>query len=567
MEEWTRWLNARDTGNRRKGRDQRSGRDWAVWALAAVSLGAGALWQLTAPNGDLYQYRCFALAFWRGSAGVPHAAGCAGRLPAGAYPAFHVLPREYPPLAIIPFSAPLLFGGLVNLTLYVIAFNILMAFCLGATAWLIGRIGVWLRVPNARTTQALYLLWLALGATTIALVRFDALPALLTVAALALAMRPTGASMALPWARYTAYALLAVGALLKLYPALFIPLLAAWDWRRELAGSGVVETAATGRNAGSDANAANAERRASQETSGTERRAGLESGGTMAAIARRWMWLGGPLLAGVIAVVGQGVANLIAGGSGVNWLSVQGQRPPQIESTAAGLLWLWQVAIGQGDHIHAVSVQRSASFVEEPGRALATATLALALLAIAWAFVAIAAGALAPLRTIAGATLALLGGAAIFSPQYLVWAIPLVALALLAPTPASARDALGLAHAITPALAPDVEPATTLATTPTGASATSADVTHRDWLTHLPRRDLLLALLWTAVCVCTTIIYSVGYLLGWPAHTGGVLAGFMLLVLARDGLVWACAALLLWPGIRWARQVGHFTPHLTKWHS
>jgi hypothetical protein len=60
-----------------------------------------------------------------------------------------------------------------------------------------------------------------------------------------------------------------------------------------------------------------------------------------------------------------------------------------------------------------------------------------------------------------------------------------------------------------------------------------------------------LTIIWTVVCVCTTVIYSVGYLLGWPAHTGGVLAGFMLLVLARDTLVWVCAGLLLWPAARY----------------
>ena len=512
-----------DGGARRRWR-----RDWWVWALAGITLTAGALWQLTAPNGDLYQYRCFALAFWRGSAGVPHAAGCAGRLPAGVYPAFHVLPREYPPLAIIPFSAPLLFGGLINLTLYVLAFNVLMALCLGATVWLIGRIGVGQGGPRARLAQRLYVLWLALGATTIALVRFDALPALLTVAALALALRPQPGSL---WSRYAPYALLAVGALLKLYPALFIPLLAAWDWRRRdlpvAALASRDRLAALRPNMGRSDVQASAGRRAGRETSGTAESGAAESG----AAARRWVWLGGPLLAAGVAAVIQGVGDLVAGVGGVNWLSVQSGRPPQIESTAAGLLWLWQVALGQGNHIRAVSVQRSASFVEAPGHALATATLALALVAIGWAFAAIAAGALPPLWGIAGATLALLGGAAIFSPQYLVWAIPLVALALLepgAPPPPAPPPQAGEGRA--------------------EGRAEGLGVGAAGW--GMKRRDRLLIVLWSVVCVCTTIIYSVGYLLGWPAHTGGVLAGFMLLVLARDTLVWVCAGLLLWPTAR-----------------
>jgi len=513
--------------------DQVSGRTsrraagrWVAWALTGIILAAGALWQITAPNGDLFQYRCFGLAFWRGSAGAPPATGCAGRLPAGVYPAFHLLPREYPPLAIIPFSAPLLFGGLLNMTLYALAFNALMALCFGATAWLIGRFGEPARHRNARAAQCLYLLWLALGATTIALVRFDALPALLTVGALALASRsmPTGRPMSAgrharqPWARYAAYALLAVGALLKLYPALLIPLLAAWDWRREWrpqtalgAAAMLVDTTTTTETATETATEAT-----SKAAAPTERGPLIED------FARRWVWLGGPLLAALVVWVIQGGADLVAGVGGASWLSVQGRRPPQIESTAAALLWLWQVALGRGDQIHPVSVERSASFIEAPGRALATATLALALLAIAWACVAIAGGVVTPLRGIAGATLALLGGAAIFSPQYLVWAIPLVALALMG-------------SAQSPALA----------TTSALSAMSTTQGAQPSW--RRPSRNAWLIALWSVVCLCTTIIYSVGYLLGWPAHTGGPLAAFMLFVLARDLLVWVCATLLLWP--------------------
>ena len=83
---------------------------WLPW-LTALILIAGALWQLGDPNGDLFQYRCFALAFWRGSSVAAQAAHCAGRLPVGVYPPFTVLPLEYPPLALIPFSIPLLTGG------------------------------------------------------------------------------------------------------------------------------------------------------------------------------------------------------------------------------------------------------------------------------------------------------------------------------------------------------------------------------------------------------------------------------------------------------------------------
>ncbi|HLY32551.1 MAG TPA: hypothetical protein VKQ36_16120 [Ktedonobacterales bacterium] len=506
----------------------------ALALLAICVLGAGALWQLTEPNGDLSQYRCFALAFWQGSHAVSQFAACHGRLPSGSYPAFRVTPREYPPLALIPFSAPLLLGGEVNMTAYVAVFNLLMAACLIITVLLIARI--WLNDMEHATATSLstaspnqlmssravrlYLLWLTLGATTIALVRFDALPALLTVAALTLAryaaridlsssppsgLRPLGAlrSRVHPspdrkertrssrrilfasYGAYGAYALLAIGALLKLYPALFIPLLAIWEWRQQR-------------------RPANANRPASPWL-------------------MRWRWLGGPLLAAALTIGVQWAADLLAQTSGVPWLSVQSRRPPQIESTAAAFLWLGEVLQGRGGAIRAISVQRSLAFVEGPGQALGLVTEGLALLAIAWAAWGLATGAIPLLRGWAGALLALMGGATIFSPQYMIWALPLVALA------SAGYGILARSENLTPRL-------------PLPQREGVVCASHQPGLAHT-----LLIASWTLACLCTTVIYSVGYLLAWPAHTGGLLALFMLFVLARDLLVWVCAAILLWP--------------------
>jgi Glycosyltransferase family 87 len=426
----------------------------AIGWLAAFALLVGfALWQLPAPNGDLYQYRCFALAFWHGSAGALSVPQCLGRLPPGPFPAFHVLPREYPPLAIVPFSVPLLFGGASNMMLYVLAFNALTLTCLGATAWLLAQ-----GAPpsSARPIAArLYLFWLALGATTIALVRYDAVPALVTVAAVTRARR--GPS-------YAAYLLLAVGAMLKLYPVLLLLLLAAWDWRRRS-------------HAGSS--------------------------------ARRPSWLVGPMLAAFVMGGIQVAANALAHTSGVGWLGIQAGRPPQIESSAAGLLWLVEVASGRGAHVRAVSVEHALALTDPPGRLIADVTLALAVLGIAWAAWATATSRIPPLRGSAGALLALIAGAAIFSPQYLLLASPLLALAVAEPD--------------------DDKP---------------THSTHFGWV----------VLAWSLTCICTTTIYSAGYLLGWPLAAGFSLAPFMLLVVSRDLLVWSVAAMLVWSG-GWTRAI------------
>jgi len=460
-------------------------RRW-TWSAVGAVLIAFALWQALAPNGDLYQYRCFALAFWKGSAEALRAPGCVGRLPADLSPPFHVLPHEYPPLALVVFSLPLLTGGQLSMLAYVLAFNALMLGCLGATAALVAKASF---APAMSRAQQAYLLWLAVGSTTIALVRFDAAPALLTVAALILARRRPS---------WIPYVLLALATMLKLYPALFIALLAAWDWRRR----------------------------------------GRRSPGRLLPV-----WAGGPLLAGAIIVVVQAVADAFARSPGAPWLSVQGGRPAQIESTAAGLVWLWDVTTGHGSGLHVVNVQRSLAFVDPLGSRLATITLALALLGVAWAMFAIASGRLAPLRGIAGGLLALLAGSSIFSPQYLIWASPLVALAL-AERPPSPLD-------------------TTYR--PRGDMGFHARVGGSDSLqaaSAVPRPILAgmgairnrvqmsrgaSALGWTGACVCTTIVYSIGYLYGWPSDRSVTLVYFMGLVVVRDALVWFVAYLLLRP--------------------
>jgi hypothetical protein len=461
-------------------------RRW-TWSAVGAILIAFALWQALAPNGDLYQYRCFALAFWKGSSEAIRAPGCVGRLPTGPFPAFHVLPREYPPLALLVFSLPLLAGGQISMLIYVLAFNALMLGCLGATAALVARASSGV-AESPRAEQA-YLLWLAVGSTTIALVRFDAAPALLTVAALILALRRPS---------WIPYALLALATMLKLYPALFIALLAAWDWRRR----------------------------------------GRRSPGRLLPV-----WAGGPLLAGAIIVVVQAVADAFARSPGVPWLSVQGGRPAQIESTAAGLVWLWDVMTGHGSGLHVVNVQRSLAFVDPLGSRLATITLTLALLGVAWAMFAIASGKLAPLRGIAGGLLALLAGSSIFSPQYLIWASPLVALAL-AEHPPSPLDAMDGPRG-------DIGFHARVGGSDGLQAASAVPRPFLAWMGAIRNRVQMSrgasALGWTGACVCTTIVYSIGYLYGWPTEGSVTLVYFMGLVVVRDALVWLVAYLLLRP--------------------
>lgn len=186
--------------------------------------------------GDVYRYQCFATMFWRGPQAVaglnplqckavidtihnnalilPQSHFLPARIVhwmqanSGITQPFQTLPIEYPILSLIPFSLPLLAPSQV----YPQAFAIEMV-VLGLVLYgVIARFAGWRRA-------AFYGVLMSLGAFATGAGRFDLWPAGVSFAALLLAERR----------RWTwAYVLLALGALLKFYPALFMaPLLIA----------------------------------------------------------------------------------------------------------------------------------------------------------------------------------------------------------------------------------------------------------------------------------------------------------------------------------------------------
>src|SRR5260370_8646975 len=114
-----------------------------------------------------------------------------------------MLPIEYPPLSLLPFSL----GLLVPLAYYQFAFALLMALVAVLIYWLLLRHG-------PRGAALIFALYLFIGALATAQVRFDLLPAALTLLCLIPAERK----------RWTwAYVALAFGVLIKLYPLLLLP--------------------------------------------------------------------------------------------------------------------------------------------------------------------------------------------------------------------------------------------------------------------------------------------------------------------------------------------------------
>jgi uncharacterized membrane protein len=337
---------------------------WALWPALALTvtiiLGcvAGSL------NGyalDVYEYQCYAEAFWRGAGGLATlpAGQCDLMLSIVGHPLtsapFHTIPVEYGALTLVALLPPLLAPA----SWYPWLFGGEMLAAIGATAWLCTAVG------RVRAGYA-YLGWVLAGAATLAGTRFDALPALLTVLALACARRRWMVRAAL---------LLAAATLIKWYPlVLLAPLIVA-----EVRASGL----------------------------------------------RAWALRLPAAFAGVVAA-----------GLALTWLAnpqdvwrpfgFLAARGLELESLPASAVWLahalWgaPAALAYEANVQTLATS-NAPVIEMAASALGLALL-LAALWLQWR------GRLSLGQASAVTLLALLVGSKVFSPQYVLWVAPLLAL-------------------------------------------------------------------------------------------------------------------------------------------
>lgn len=205
-----------------------------------LAMGAILFWgtasQFSNKYNDATRYQCYGIAFWQGKAALvtqgldsnaksqcafldtSSSSALAQKMQARHFPsflvslvqsqsssqAFHALPPEYPLLTLALFSPPLFASDLG----YQIVFALLM---------IVAAVIIYLLIARYRSRPAaiVFAFYLAVGSWATALGRFDLVPAALTLGAVILAAR----------ARWTwAYALIALATLLKLYPAIFIPI-------------------------------------------------------------------------------------------------------------------------------------------------------------------------------------------------------------------------------------------------------------------------------------------------------------------------------------------------------
>lgn len=339
-----------------------------LWLLGAVAVFCETGWLVALTPTDIARYECYGLTFWLGSHAttlLPQAQ-CAFLHITTPQPALHMLPLEYPPLTLAAFSLPLL----VPLPYYTLAFALLMVLVVVAMYGLLERSG-------ARGAAPLFLLYLVLGTIAVVQERFDLLPAACTLVCVLAAERGR-------WR--TAYLALALGVLLKLYPIVMLPALFL------------------------------AEQRANQATPGPQ-----------AGFARVWeqvrRWQNCLLFVSVVIAVMGGFALLNFNDALVGPLEYFVQRPAQIESLASSIVWV-------GSHFgmpYTIDFQFGSLNLESnlmrfisPIDTLLTIVGILSVLWLQWR------NKLDLAQTLVALVCILITTGKVFSPQYLIWLIPLL---------------------------------------------------------------------------------------------------------------------------------------------
>lgn len=362
--------------------DQSQRRPRIIMALrlplfAIFACGASA-WLVYLAPADVARYQCYALTFWFGSHATTWlpTAQCAFLGITSPQPAFHLFPLEYPPLAVLLFSVPLL----IPLPYYALAFALLMLLAVG----LIYRLLIQFHSQSAANR---FVLLLVLGASVLVQVRFDVLPAACMLICLLAAERRH-------WR--VAYSTLAVGVLLKLYPLVALPALFL----------------------------------AEQDACGQIRsfsRDASEGGWRWRLMLRqvfRWQWRHLILFGGILAGVTGGFALLNPQAAVVGPVSYFIRRPIQIESLQSSLLWLAQ---GVGIPSQIVFSYGSLNILSPLASLASWAGMGLCILGCLFVFRLQWKQRLSLGQAMIALLCLLIGTGKIFSPQYLIWLIPFVA--------------------------------------------------------------------------------------------------------------------------------------------
>jgi hypothetical protein len=349
-----------------------------------ILLFCGASWQLFRYNTDAARYQCYALAFWQGSQGTRllPAPQCGFLstfgVPMSGVAPFHVLPFEYPPLTLSLFS-PALLAPLAD---YQVAFALLMALAALGIYWLLLRFGP----RGAALACALYLV---LGAWGTAEGRFDLVPAGLTLLCLIAAAHK----------RWTlAYLALAGGFLLKIYPLLLLP---ALFMAEQIAGGRFYQPTAP----------------LTLKTLPGELWRTLRG-------CTRWRWHNTLIFGALIVLVSGLFALFNFQGAVVSQLSYFANRPVQVEASGSTVLWL---ATLFGHPASVVYTFGSVNIASDLGSGVALICEVCFVLGYALAILWQWRGKFDLPQAFIALLLIFIVTGKVFSPQYLIWLVPLLA--------------------------------------------------------------------------------------------------------------------------------------------
>jgi Glycosyltransferase family 87 len=349
--------------------------------VTVILLFLGGSWEYFRVHAAVAYYACYALTFWYGGRGVnlyPPGAHCSF-LPAAtlSMPPFHALPLEYPPFTLVLFSLPLY----VPLQYYTLEFAILMAVTIVFIYWLLLRYAP----RGAGLAFAIYML---IGAWGIAVGRFDLVPAALTLICVIAAERKH-------WTY--AYIALAFASLLKIYPLLLLPALLIAEQR----DTGRFYTPQQPLNLGSLAG---------------------ELWQTLRGM-RRWHWKNTIIFFAILLGVTGFFALLNFQGAVLSQFSYFANRPVQIESTGSPILFL---GAHFGYPVQVVPSFGSTNVISGLGKAVEFFLDVLLVAGYIYALFLHWRGKLDVTQAFIAILLVFIVTGKVFSPQYLMWLIPLL---------------------------------------------------------------------------------------------------------------------------------------------
>jgi hypothetical protein len=350
--------------------------------IVTVCMFCGVSWQIFLPKTDPARYQCYALTFWLGG-NATHllpSAQCNFLALSSTQSAFHMLPLEYPPLTLIPFSLALL----TPLAYYQLSFALMMSMTMVFIYWILLRFG-------PKGAALVFAIYMFIGAIATAQLRYDLIPAGLTLLCLIAVERKH-------WA--AAYIALAFGVLFKIYPILLLPTLF------------FAEQLALGRLNLLPTNGRFIE---------LPRHLWSLIGG-----ARRWRYRNLLLFCALIGGITGAFALLNFQVAVFGQFSYFIKRPIQIEATGSTLLWL-------GSHLgFPISIAESygsLNIVSDLGGMVGTLSSGLMLLGVGYTLWLQWRGKLDMTQACIALLLVFVAFGKVFSPQYLIWLIPLLAYA------------------------------------------------------------------------------------------------------------------------------------------